>query len=183
MSQFTYDTSCEEEAPQHVCSSCDDGEENRIGSAAAIHEDYIDTLRASQELQATWDAGILSGDIILFPAVNGSIAEEPNFVPGYGRVEEEYQRTKFTVKFIDPNWADNHASYNLLRRNRRYHIAYAHGSQTQISLNPASWRPKETSETSTLTNRTWDVEVVFTQRDNPIPFPTPDVFVCGEVTA
>lgn len=179
MSDFIYPGACENDVQQHVCNPCDEGEEGRIGSLAAVHKRYYATLMANPDDASVWSTGIQNGSIIIIPDVRGTLSSTPTYEAGYGRTPESYTGRTFKVTFTDPNWKGNHATYNALQVSRNYHVAWSTGSQTQVSEKPATWKPDEPVAEEITSRRTWLSDVEFTQRPFSTPFDTPEgVFDC-----
>lgn len=184
MSTIFYPASCEADVVAHVCNPCDEKEQGRVGSLAAIHKTYYAALAADPENDVVWKTGIETGKILIIPDVRGSMSSQANYKTGYGRTPEAYTGRTFTLEASDPNWLNNHTTYNQLQESRSYHLAWCTETKTQISKNPATWKPDEPIEDDVNSEREWKLEVSFTQRPFSVPFDTPvGIFDCFEVQA
>lgn len=184
MSTIVYSLCDEEAVAQHVCNPCDTGEEGRVSSLAAIEKSYIATLLADPENETVWATGITTGKIIIIPDVRGAISSTGKYETGYGRTPETYTGRDFKLTATDPNWKNNHATYNALQISRKYHLAYCTATTLQISKNPATWKPDEPVTEELNSKRVWTLEVAFTQANFPIPTEIPEgIFTCFSLEA
>ena len=181
MSFNIYYPGCTEDVPDHICNVCgDDIEHGRIGSVAFIKQSYLPTLLANPTLATAWTDGISTKDIIIIPQVIGSSdGGSPVEGTGYGRQSSSFLGFDFSITFRDPNYKQNAAFYNAIKRSRAYAFAWVTESQTHITDNTVQVLPKAPIAEDLTSEVVWDVEVKFSQPDHAVPFDTPaDVFNC-----
>jgi hypothetical protein len=184
MSTIVYNSCEETDVVAHVCGACDDSEAGGISSLAAIHKRYYDTLIANPDDEAVWQTGIANGDIIIIPDTKGSMSSTPTFKTGVGRTLKKLTGREFKITAEDPNWKNNHVTYNGLQESRSYHVAWFTETQGQISKSPATWTPDEIIEEDIKSERAWKVEAEFSQKQFSIPFDMPQAILdCFVVTA
>jgi hypothetical protein len=175
MSFSIYYPGCVEAVPDHICNLCgDDIEHGRISSIAFIKLSYLPTLLAGPTVAQTWIDGIATKDIVIIPQVLGSSdGGAPVEGTGYGRQQSSLLGFNFSVTYKDPNYKQNAAFYNAIKRSRNYAVAYVTESQTHISDNAVQVLPKAPIAEDLTSEVVWDVEVKFSQPDHAVPFDTP----------
>lgn len=118
MLQMSYASSygCGETDAVHTCHDCPDGrvrEFARTRSGGFIKKAYLASVLATPTTQATWQAGIDSGDIIMLPETSGSFDPgTPKELKGYGNRSKSYGPRTMKLSLNDPDYVDNYAFYN-----------------------------------------------------------------------
>ena len=173
-----------DELPEYQCDECNDYEKGRIRSAGFVSSTYKAALAANPSNVSLWTAGILSGAIIIMPKVIGTLdAPDPITGSGYGDDIETILGRDFTLSFRDPNYKNNCAFYNTLKRKTgKWHAIYRTGSQTHITDETVSIDAKAPVTENLEDNVEWNVSAKWRAQDQPCPFDTPDgVFECVAV--
>lgn len=174
-----YPSGCDANIADHSCGTCGI-ELSRVRSVAFINKEYYPTLIQDAEDATLWAAGIASGDIFIYPEVQGEFdGGTPNMGQGYGDTEEQLNSYTFMVAFKDPNYVGNRNHYNTIKGSRNFHIAYRSERVLSISDEPCTIVPKNPIQNDLKLERTWDVEVKWTSENFATEVTTPDnVFVC-----
>lgn len=172
-----YYPSCEQAIPEHICTPCDKQEHGRIRGTAFVKKTFafIDASNTTE-----WQAGIASGDIIIIPQTNGSFdGGTPQEGPGYGDSVSTYIGSDFVATFKDPNYADNCAFYNVLKRSRNYNFAYCTETKVHVTSKPVVVLPKSPVADDINSLVEWDVTVKWRESDIPCPVNIPEgIFDC-----
>lgn len=177
-----YDDSCDADIPDHICTNCDDIEHGRVRSIAFIKEGFsFDDPTDPTE----WTNGITSKQIIIIPKVNGTFdggAEVES--DGYGDQQTRLVGYNFTLNFKDPNYKQNAAFYNAIKRSRTWKVAFRTETQTHFSNVVVEVIPKNPVTANTTDEVVWDVTVKWSDGDLPVPFDaTLGTFQCFDYAA
>ena len=147
---------------------------------AYIHKSYVAAVKAEPENATVWTDGRTQKLILVIPETLGSFdGGAPVEAPGYGDVESRLIGFKFGLGYKDPNFKGNCPFYNSIKGSSNWHIAFRTEKTTRISGNPVSVIPKApvTEDLNSVVD--WNVDVKWSEADQPCPFDTPDgVFVC-----
>lgn len=175
--QRIYYPSCDTPLPEHFCSQCDEQEHARIRSVAFIKNtfSFVDPTSTAE-----WQAGVASGDISIIPKVHGDFdGGTPQEGAGYGDAVSTYIGSDFVLNFFDPNYAENCAYYNALKRFRDRKIAYATETKLHISTKPVVVLPKAPVADDINAVIDWNVQVKWRENDTPCPVAIPEgIFDC-----
>lgn len=167
-----YPAGCDTEVPEHYCSDCDVLEHARVRSVAFIKKSAAFTDPSDP---TEWTTGITNGDIIIIPEVLGSFnGGDPVTGTGYGDQQERLTGYNFELLFKDPNYANNAAFYNAIKKSRNYLVAYRTETQIHVSENTVQVIPKNPVTENLTDEVVWDVAVRFSQGDLPEPVDTPE---------
>lgn len=162
-----YPSGCEENIVAHVCGSCD-VELSRVRGVALVNQSYYPTLVANLGNQATWDAGINSGEIYVYPETQGEYdGGTPNMGQGYGDTEENLNSYTFNLTFKDPNYINNRNHYNSVKGSRNFHVAFRSETVLAISDVPCTIVPQNPIQNDLKLERTWDVAAKWTSDNFP----------------
>lgn len=179
-----YYPGCEtDELPDYQCDPCDDYEKGRVRSVAFVTPAYYSTLIANPTTKSLWQAGILSGDIIIISKVIGTFEpSDPITGPGYGDDVETILGTDYVLNWRDPSYKRNCNFYNTLKK-KKFHVIYRTGSQTHIGEIPATISTKAPVTDSIDDNVEWNGSAKWRSQDSPCPFDTPaDIFECFAIS-
>ena len=181
-SSLFYPEGCDADLGSHVCDPCPTKELGRVRGVAFIRNDYTFT---DYEDTAQWETGILSGQIFVIPETNGTYdGGTPTYSTGFGDADQSYDSSTFKLVIKDPNFLGNRAFYNALKKSRNYRVAWRSQTILQISDVACTAVGKAPIADDIKSVRTRDVEITFTQSDDPAEYTMPDgVFVCSEVVA
>jgi hypothetical protein len=166
-----YPEGCSDNVGQHVCSPCPDTEQGRISSVAFIKTSFVfvDPTDSSE-----WDAGIASGDIKVLNNVNGTYdGGTTTFGRGYGRVPKKKTGKVFKAPFFDPNLVGNDQFYIDLSNSLNWRIALCGATIMRISDSAVTIDAKDVVEEPIDSEVVWNVEVEFTQKNNPLHYDIP----------
>ncbi len=181
-SSLFYPEGCDADLGSHVCDPCPTKELGRVRGVAFIRNDYAFTDYSDT---AQWAAGIESGQIFVIPETNGTYdGGTPTYSTGFGDADQSYDSSTFKLVVKDPNFIGNRAFYNALKKSRNYRVAWRSETILQISDVACTAVGKAPIADDIKSVRTRDVEITFTQSDDPTEVTMPDgVFVCTEVVA
>jgi hypothetical protein len=174
-----YPSGCDTSIADHICGTCG-VELSRVRSVAFVNKQYYPTLITDLEDVALWNAGIASGDIIIYPEVQGEFdGGTPNMGQGYGDTEEQLNSYTFMLTFKDPNYVGNQPHANTIKNTRNWHVAYRSETVLAMSDEPCTIVPKNPIANDLKLERTWDYEVKWTSENFPAEVESPSsVFTC-----
>ena len=166
-----YPSNCDDLVPDHICDPCEELEGGRVRSMAFIKSTFAFTDPSDP---TEWEAGFLSGDIILIPQTKGTFdggAEVES--PGYGDQVTRLTGYNFQLQYQDPNYKQNCTFYNTLKNSRAYKAAYRTETQIHIIDTTVQVIPKNPVQEDTNTEVVWDVLVKWSGKDVPCPYDVP----------
>lgn len=172
-----YPAGCSDDLGQHICSPCPDTEQGRIRHVAFIKDSFV---FVNPEDSTEWDTGIASGDIKIVPNVNGTFdGGTTTFGRGYGAVPKKKTGKVFKAPYFDPNLVGNDTFYNALSNSLNWRIALVGATIMRISDNAVTIDAKDVVEEPIDSEVVWNVEVEFSQKDNPVHYSIPTgIFEC-----
>lgn len=174
-----YPSGCDDSVLTHVCNPCPESELGRVRGVAFVRNDFE---FSNISLASEWEAGVAAKKIVIIPETRGTYdGGTTTFGPGFGDVPQKKQSKTFKVTFSDPNLKNNCDFYNGLSNSRKWRIAFISESLIQISDKAATVDPKDPIEEAVESERFWNVEATFVQKDNPCHFDKPEgIFTCFE---
>lgn len=111
-----YEQYCSQSQAIHVCHACPTASSRefaRLRSAGFIRKTYLATIMADPTLKSAWDAGVVSGDVIILPRTSGSYDPgDPKELKGYGDQKVAYGMREMKLVINDPDYVDNYTFYN-----------------------------------------------------------------------
>lgn len=172
-----YPEGCDTALAEHACSPCPDTENGRIRHVAFINKNFV---FVNPENPAEWSTGITNFDIRIVPDVSGTYdGGTTTFGRGYGSVPKKKTGKVFKAPFFDPNLIGNDQFYNDLSNSLSWRIALIGETVMRISDNAVTIDPKDAVEEAIDSEVVWNVDVEFSQRDNPAHYSIPDgIFTC-----
>ena len=166
-----YPASCDDLVGDHYCDPCEDVEQGRVRSVAFIKTTFTFT-DPSDPLE--WEAGFASGDIILIPQTRGNFDGGTEVEStGFGNQATRLTGYNFQVQFQDPNYKQNCAFYNALKKSRQYKFAYRTSTQIHMVDYTVQAIPKNPVQDDLATDVVWDVLVKWQGADVPCPHDAP----------
>jgi hypothetical protein len=172
---------CDAEIGDHYCNTCEEPEHGRVRSVAYIKKgfEFNDPSDPTE-----WEAGIASKDIIIIPEVNGTFDGGAEVeVPGYGDQATKLVGYNFGLQYNDPNYKNNAAFYNAIKRSRNYRLAFRTETQIHLTENSVSVVPKNPVTDDVTSEVVWAVGVKWAEGDLPQPFDVPvGIFSCFAYT-
>lgn len=175
-----YPDTCNAIVPPHTCDPCLEREYGRIRAVAFIKGDYtfIDPTN-----QIEWENAIQNGDVVLIPAVHGSLpAPTEQLGTGYGDTVETLLGFEYALQYFDPNYAENCDFYNALKRSQDYRFMYKTETMGHITDKTVTVIPKNPVEDDLNSEVVWDVTVKWKDSEHACPFKFPAaVLECYEL--
>lgn len=172
-----YPSGCDVEVGQHYCNVCPTPELGRIRSVAFIKTgfEFNDPTDPTE-----WELGISNMDIIIIPQTNGSFDGGTEVESaGYGDQSTKLVGYNFTATYGDPDYKDNAAFYNTLKRSRNYRFAYRTENLVHITDSAVSVIPKSPVGEDINSEVVWSVLVKWSEADLPVPYVAPaGIFEC-----
>lgn len=166
-----YPSNCDDLVPDHICDPCEDIEQGRIRSMAFIKKTFV---FIDESNPTEWEVGFAAGDIILIPQTKGTYdGGSEVLAPGYGDQAERFTGFNHQLQFQDPNYAQNCAFYNTLKRSRQYKAAYRTSSKIHIIDATVQVIPKNPVQEDINSEVVWDVIVKWSHPDSPCPYDVP----------
>lgn len=177
-----YPDTCGTKIPPHNCDPCADREYGRVRSVAFIKDSYN---FVDPEDPAEWETAIQNGDVILIPAVHGSLPDPSEQLGvGYGDATETLLGFEYALQYFDPNYKENCDFYNALKRSQGYKVMYKSQTQGHITDVTVTVIPKPPIEDDLNSEVVWNVTVKWKDSDHPCPFTFPEsvleCYIAGE---
>lgn len=182
MADVIYD--CDDAIIDPSCDPClTDLEQGRVRSVAFVHKDLYAAISANPGDANTWAQGIADKKIFVIPETQGSFdGGSPVEVTGYGDVATKIVGYEFSVAYKDPSLKANQGFYNTIKGSTKWHVAFRTETQTRFSSKPATIIPKAPVEDDLNSEAVWDVEVKWSEKNQPVIFDTPDdIFTCTPI--
>lgn len=157
--------------PAYSCNPCPTLEFGRVRSIAFIKNTFafVDPTSSTE-----WDAGILSGDIIVIWQTSGSYdGGTTQELPGFGDSSFTNGSTAHVLTFKDPNYKENCDFYNSIKSSSDYSAAFRTSSQIHFTNAPVTITPKNPVADDDKTIVTWEATLKWTNNDLPCPYTTP----------
>jgi hypothetical protein len=167
-----YPDTCDSAIPSHNCDPCADREHGRIQAVAYVKDSYtfLDPESATE-----WELAIQNGDVILIPAVHGSLPEPSEKLgTGYGKATETLLGFEYALQYFDPNYAENCDFYNALKRSQGYKLMYKTETLGHLTDVTVTVIPKQPVEDDLNAEVVWVVTVKWKDSDHPCPFVFPE---------
>jgi hypothetical protein len=160
---------CDDDLPEHTCNPCDtDREFGRVRSVAMISKDYLATLLAAPTLEATWQAGIDAGKIVIIPNTSGSYAPgDPSQLRGYGDNKNSNGPREQTLNYFDPNLSENYQFYNAIGNVSQKVIAFRTSNIVHIADVTSSIVAGSPVEDDLESEVVWNVTAKWTSANLP----------------
>ena len=170
-----YGTGCDEDIADHSCGGCS-VELARVRSWAFVRKSYQATLAANPADDATWDAGIASGEIILIPSGQGEYdGGTANKSTGDGDLPESIDSYSFSVSVMDPNYADNRDFYNSIKKSKGgFYFAFRSESIGYITDKPVLVAPKNPIANDDKAKVKWLADITWVSENFPEEFIAPE---------
>jgi hypothetical protein len=165
-----YYPGCSTTIPNPQCSDCPTRELSDVRSIFFVKNDFAFTDITDT---AEWTTGITNEDIYVFPYTKGTVASEPNMVPGFGDQEEYLDGYTFTAEVQEPNYAGNFAFWNAVKNSRVWKFGYRTESKVHLSDVSATIVPTAPIAEGKKTAVVWNIMVKWTQDDLVEPFDMP----------
>ena len=173
-------SSCASQVPDHQCSDCETPEHGRIRAVAFISKDFIfsDPTNPTQ-----WQTGITNKKIIIIPATHGTFDGGSEILGiGYGSAVSKLTGYNFKVTYFDPGYKNNADFYNAIKFSQNYYFAYVTETQVHIVVPVVQVIPKNPVTDSLTDEVAWQVDVIWTDSNLPVPYNVPAVFTCFAYT-
>ncbi len=179
---ITYPTGCDTLLDGHVCDPCQADEHGRVRGVAFYDADYtFSDLGSSTE----WDALLAAGRAWVIQQTNGEYdGGSPTFTEGFGDAPQSYSSSEFKLVYNDPTFIGNRDFYNALNKTRDKKVAWRSETIIQTSDVAVTVFAKSAIENDVKSKRVWNVEVTFSQADEPVQDTVPaGIFdLCYNVT-
>lgn len=156
--------------PGYVCSDCPDKELGKVRSLILVKVGFT---FADPEDPSEWDAAIVAGNVIIFPATSGSAAVDAKTSDGYGNTAETLDSYTFTLDVHEPNFKNNVPFWNAVKKSTTYLVGWVTSSQVQISSVAATFIPKTPTPAGITDKMDINLQIKFVQADLPVPFTKP----------
>jgi hypothetical protein len=162
--------------PEPTCGACPIMELGRVRAVWIQNQSYV---WSDIYNPAEWASAIASGNVFLFPYVNGSKDSSDNTADGYGNTPTVTCSKTIKLTVHDPMVQQNIPFWNALQNNNQWLVGYKTETLGYISNVPATF--SNTSPIAADVTKSYDImiTITFVQNNEPVPFvPPTSVFAC-----
>lgn len=159
-----YYSGCDTVIPDPVCSDCPDKELGRVRSIFLQRVDYtfVDITNPVE-----WQTAIQNRDVYVFPYTKGTFTMNEVLTPGFGNVEEDMDSYENILAVMEPNFKDNRAFWNAMKKSHAFKVGWRTESYVYVSDTPAVIIPKFKVDDDLRSKVIWDLGFKFIQEDIP----------------
>ena len=127
-----------------------------------------------------WATAICNEDVYVFPYANGTIDMAELLSDGYGNVPQTLDSYEFTANLHEPQYKNNIAFWNDIKRSNQYLFGYCTQTLGHLSDVAAMFFPKAPVSADVKAKIDLNITVKFVQEDliEPFVFPTSIFDVC-----
>ena len=178
MSTIFYPGGCDENL-SHICLPCPVPEQGRVRNLAFVHTSVAFTDITNP---AEWKAQMLLNKIIIISNVNGTYdGGNPTIGNGFGSIPKRKTGNVFKLSVLDPHLRNNCTFYNTISTSFNWRVAWTSESLLQISESAALVLAKDPIAEPVDSERYWNVEIEFAQKNISCHTAIPGgIFLCEQ---
>ena len=165
-----YSPGCSETIVAPICSDCPDKELAGIRSLflEKTSHSFTDITDPTE-----WETAICAEDVYVFPRTRGSLDIAEQLAAGFGDTLEDLDSYEFTLNVFDPNYLNNCAFWNTIKKSKNYKVGWRTETKIYYSDKASLIVPKAPVAEDLKAKVIWNIMFKFTQEDNPCPSDIP----------
>lgn len=116
-----------------------------------------------------WNAAVCSGDVVVFPYTNGTVAQAEQLSDGYGNVPQTLDSYEFTLDVHEPQYVNNVPFWNAVKKSNQYIVGYKTQNYLHQSSVAAMIFPKAPVANDPKSKIDLNIMIKFVQQDLIVP--------------